>query len=152
MFLLLITAVAECMWEDRQPTCRVEKGYLFNNQVSSHVSIWIPEATEDPADSYSCWHTGSNSKLLDTCSLYVSDTGRRLTHTYLFGTILYICTYTCSHIILISLILMFKFTLIAIIWICERKGSRPFFGNWINTGSAAFGCITNSRNHHVCEI
>ncbi|XP_025113445.1 uncharacterized protein LOC112575681 [Pomacea canaliculata] len=95
--------VVHCWWENGNPRCRGEKGYLYEEKVSTSFNMAIPMATNKKTYMYSCWHGGSHGDQVKTCSFVIDSNGvqperKKGVDTVALGTSLGVLTLTATAI------------------------------------------------------
>lgn len=60
--------VLTCQWKADFLSCSVLSGYVFDNKVTSHLTLSIPKARKDHEGTYSCQTEGAVSLPFKNCS------------------------------------------------------------------------------------
>ncbi|XP_025112617.1 uncharacterized protein LOC112575171 isoform X3 [Pomacea canaliculata] len=68
-----LAEILHCWWVDNKPQCQVDDDYLYDYEVSTHLTMKIQKTIKVKTLTYSCWHEGSTQQQQAKCSLEISE-------------------------------------------------------------------------------
>ena len=73
ILLSTVLTVLACKWTESRtkPECLVENRFSFNYRVTDHLTLEIPDATEEIAGKYACALVPSDHRTVQMCNLTV---------------------------------------------------------------------------------